>query len=181
MLRIVATVVSAVVVVAAAAALALFLWLRTYAPLSGTATGSFAPGAGLGAAIEPAFGSGGKTVYVPAYKQGRPFDTTFTLTNEGRFAVTIKGLTAGGSGPLAAAQLLDPGHKRPVRDLRIEPHETALVVVRWQLDCTRSTAQVAADTVRLRYGYLSLFTRTERVELPFAVTLRCRGGPPPTP
>ena len=177
-------VVSAVVVVVGAAVLALFLWLRTYAPLSGTDSGTFRPGVGLGADVEPAFGSGGKPVFVPAYKAGRPFDTTFTLTNKGRFAVTIKGLAHASDGPLIAAQLLDPGHTRPVRHLRVEPHETALVVVRWRLDCSHESAagaQASADDVRLRYSYLSLFTRTERVVLPFAVTLRCHGGPPPSP
>jgi len=42
-------------------------------------------------------------------------------------------------------------------------------------------AQASAGAVRLRYRYLSLFTRTASVRLPFAVTLRCAGGPPASP
>jgi hypothetical protein len=173
-----------VVVVLAAAVLAVFIWLRAYAPLSALAGGAYRPGAGLGADIEPTFGSGGKTVYIPAYKAGRPFDTTFTLTNTGRFGVTVQGVVGDQAAPVSAAAILDPGDRRPIHGLRIEPHEAAIVVVRWQLSCAKTAAaraEATADAVSLRYGYLSTFTRTQSVVLPFAVTLRCHGGPLPSP
>jgi len=173
-----------VVVVLAAAVLAVFLWLRAYAPLSGLAGGTYGPGAGLGADIEPTFGSGGKTVYIPAYKPGRAFDTTFTLTNTGRFGVTVRGVLGDQAAPVSPAAILDPGDKKPLRGLRIDPHDAATVVVRWRVTCTKTAAaraEATADTVRLRYSYLSTFTRTQSVVLPFAVTLRCHGGPLPSP
>ena len=57
--------------------------------------------------------------------------------------------------------------------LRLDRGDTAVVVVRWRLDCAASKAEVFAASVPLRYTYLTMFTRTERIALPFAVTLRC--------
>ena len=191
-LRTAALVAGAIAVLAAVAAVALFLWLSTYAPLNATRSSDFAPGPGLGANVQPTFGSGGKPVFIPAYRGGRPFDTAFTLENTGRFAVTVLGLAAPpqDSGALTAQAVLasdyatasaDPSHLHALSSLRLEPHDTAIIDVRWRLDCTRSSGEIAADRVRLRYRYLSMFTRTQSVELPFAVTLRCVGGPPASP
>jgi hypothetical protein len=166
-------------------------WLRTYAPLS-AGTGGFAPGPGLGADVRPVTGSGGKTVFIPAYRKGRPFDTAFTLHNDGRFAVTVTGLAAKTNAPeLRPDSLLttdsstasaDPAHLQPFRPLRLDPGDSAILVVRWGLDCSPGAkTEVFADEVALRYRYLSRFRRTERVRLPFAVTLRCTGGPPANP
>ena len=66
--------------------------------------------------------------------------------------------------------------------LQLDAGDTAILVVRWALRCRPdSAAQTAADSVRLRYSYLSVFKRSETVRLPFAVTLRCVGGPPANP
>lgn len=172
-----------VVLVVALAGAALFLWLRNYAPLASLGPGSFAPGPNLEADVEPVTGSGGKTVFIPAYRPGRPFDTAFTIHNTGRFAVDVLGLaTANGVPQLRAAELLatdspaasaDPEHVRPFERFRLDRGDTAIVVARWRLDCSKYTGEFFADSLPLRYRYLSLFTRTERVELPFAVTLRC--------
>jgi hypothetical protein len=191
-LRTTALVAGAAAAVIATAAVVLFVWLGAYAPLDATRSSNFAPGPGLGANVLPTFGSGGKPVFIPAYRKGRPFDTAFTLENTGRFAVTVLGLAAQPqdvSAVIAQAVLAsdvatvsaDPAHLHAFGSLRLEPHDTAIVDVRWRLDCTKSSGQIAVDRVRLRYRYLSLFTRTESVELPFAVTLRCVGGPPATP
>ena len=164
-------VVSAVAVVAAISVLALFLWLRTYDPLD--AAYPVTPGPGLGASIEPTLGSGGKPVFVPAFRRGRSFQVTLTLANRGRFAVTLLGLGRN-----------DPGAVMPqsvTQNLRLDPKQTSLVTVTWKLTCPKGVQEAYSDRVRLRYRYLSLFTKTASVELPFAVTLRCRGGPPPTP
>ena len=162
--------VTVIAVALAAAVAALFLWLRTYDPLA--ATKPLTPGAGLGADVEPTFGSGGKTVLVPDANEH--FDVTFTLRDTGRFAVTLTGLEAG-EGDLAPSAL------RPGGRIRIDPHDAALVTVRWRLHCAPDTGQVASDRVRLRYRYLSVFSRTATVVLPFAVTLRCSGGSPQSP
>jgi hypothetical protein len=164
--------VTIVAVALAGAAAALFLWLRTYEPL--TAAKPATPGAGLAADVEPTFGSGGKSVFLPTYRVRRDFDVTFTLRNTGRFAVTLTGIDAN-DGPLV------PHDLRPNAHIRIDPHGAVLVTVRWRLDCTHVHREVASDRVRLRYRYLSLFRRTAAVELPFAVALRCSGAPPASP
>jgi hypothetical protein len=190
-LRLAGLVAGGAVLVLALAAAILFFWLRTYAPLNAVDSGTFAPGPGLGADIEPVTGSGGRPVFIPAYRAGRPFDTAFTLHNTGRFAVEVTALGHANSRPeLQPEELLttssstanaDPGHLQPFARLRLDRDDTAVVVVRWRLDCSKSKAEVSAASVPLRYTYLTMFTRTERVQLPFAVTLRCSGGPPASP
>jgi hypothetical protein len=176
------------VVTLAVAALGVFLWLRTYQPLS--AHGSVTPGPGVGADVEPTFGSGGKRVFIPAYKAGRPFDVAFTLRNTGRFAVTLEDARTEPIGALSQDRLLltnstgaEPNHLRPFKDVRLDPQSSAVIVARWRLDCSESVpgGEITTDRVHLRYRYLSMFTRTASVELPFAVTLRCAGGPPDQP
>ncbi len=176
--------------VLAIAALGLFLWVRSYAPLS-AADGSYAPGPGLAADIEPVSGSGGKTVFIPAYRKGRPFDTAFTLRNTGRFAVTVTGLGPGlraaGLAPIrlfstdSPTASAEPSHLQPLGRFRLDPKDSATVVVRWRLDCTQRKREPTADKLPLRFRYLSSFTRTQPVVLPFAVTLRCEGRPPASP
>lgn len=181
--------------VAAVAALGLWLWLGSYAPLRALDTG-YAPGPGVGADVQPVSGSGGRPVFFPAAHRRRTFDTVFTLRNSGRFAVTVTGLetTAPRTPPwLGATELLattsstasaDPGQLVSFQPLRIDPGDTAIVVVRFGLRCagaTTASPDVYVDSLRLRYRYLSLFTRTATTRLPFAVTLRCVGGPPATP
>ena len=146
-LRVAALVAASVVAVAVLAAAGLYLWLRTYTPLQ--ASGSFAPGPQLAADVEPMPGSGGLPVLVPAYRRGRPFDTAFTLRNTGRFAVEVRGLAPGRAprevrpvallatdSPTASA---DPAHLHPFTALRLDRGDSAILVVRWRLDCTRST------------------------------------------
>lgn len=179
----------------AIAAAALWLWLGTYAPLRALPS-DYAPGPGVGAAVEPVAGSGGKPVFFPALRRGRTFDTAFTLHNTGHFAVTVTGIsheTPQAPPWLGADELLattsstasaDPGQLAPFHDLRIDPGDSAIVVVRFILRCRGTTSRspdVHTDGVRLRYSYLSLFKRTATIRLPFAVTLRCVGGPPAIP
>jgi hypothetical protein len=185
---------SALFVIAVAAA-GLWLWLGSYAPLRAVDS-DYAPGPGLGTDVQPVPGSGGKPVFFPTLRRRRTFDTAFTLHNSGRFAVTVIGLerTAPRTPPwLGATELLattsatasaDPGELVPFQQLRIDPHDGAIVVVRFSLRCAGATAaspDVYVDGLRLRYRYLSIFTRTATIRLPFAVTLRCVGGPPLVP
>jgi hypothetical protein len=182
-LRLAAVVAGGLVLVIAAAAAIVALWLRSYAPLS--AAGSFAPGPGLRDDAEPVTGSGGRTVFIPAYRPGRLFDTAFTLHNTGRFAVEVTGLAKRGGIPeLQPVGLLasdsstasaDPDRLAEFKRLRLDHGDTAIVVVRWRLECGKRSGDVFVDAVPLRYDYLSVFTRTVRVALPFAVTLRCSG------
>jgi hypothetical protein len=193
--RTAATAAAGMLVVGAVAAAGLYVWLGSYAPLRSSAT-DFAPGPGVGAAVQPVSGSLGRTVYFPARRAGRSFDTAFTLHNRGRFSVTVTGLeparpgAAPWIGPVAllattsAAASADPSELAPFEPLRLAPGDNALVVVRFGLRCRGANAgspDVWADSVRLRYRYMSTFTRAQTVRLPFAVTLRCVGGPPPTP
>jgi hypothetical protein len=190
MLRLAGLALAGVGVVVAAGLTAVVLWLRTYAPLD--AAGAFAPGPGIGAVIEPALGSGGKEVFFPAYRDGRTFLASFTLHNGGRFAVTVERLepTAATAAPaVAAAALQTPdsvsiaapaAHARPFRPLTLAAGDTAVLVVRFRLACPARAGRIPAvstDSLRLRYRYLHWFERTQTVTLPFAVTLRCVGGP----
>jgi hypothetical protein len=183
-----------VIVVGIAVAAVLYLWLGSYAPLR-TLDTAYAPGPGIGTDVEPVPGSGGRPVFFPTAGRKR-FDTAFTLRNSGRFPVTVTGLSKSTPGPapwLGPEELLattssipsaDPGDLLPFGTLRIDAGDTATVVVRFALHCKGATAgapDVYVDAVRLRYRYLSLFTRTQTVRLPFAVTLRCFGGPPAIP
>ena len=195
-LRLAALVAVGVLVVAAVAAGGLYLWLRSYAPLAAL-DADFAPGAGIGADVLPVAGSGGKPVFFPAYRRGRSFEAAFTLRNTGRFQVTVTGFTP--SPPAAtppsvrpsallgtdsATASADPGDLLPFQEVKLARDDTAILVVRYRLDCTgakASTPDVYSDSIRLRFSYLSLFHRTQTVKLPFAVTLRCVGGPPATP
>jgi hypothetical protein len=129
------------VLLAAVVAAGLYVWLRGYAPLSATVT----PG-------------------------GRPDYTAFTLHNGGRFAVTVSGLGHEGTAaallatdsPTASA---DPSHLRRFVPLRLDPGDSAILVVHWGRGCKTA--------VRLRYSYLSIFSRSETVTLPSTVTGRC--------
>jgi hypothetical protein len=173
--RIIAIALGAAAAAVVLAGLGLFLWLRSYAPLGALAAkGTYAPGAGLGADVEPTLGSGGKTVYIPVYRTPRRFATKVTLHNGGHFAVTIKGLATRPGGALSA---------QSVSQLRLDPNQDAAVTVVWRLDCSDGNehGEIAADRIRLRYRYLSMFTRTQTVALPYAVNLRCSGGPPASP
>jgi hypothetical protein len=176
-LRLAAFVALGVMAVAAAAVLAVFLWLRTYAPLDVLHSG-YAPGPGLAADVQPVLGSGGKPVLIPQYRPGRPFDTAFTLHNDGRFAVEILGLKAEQSRPPRASELfvtdsVSAARPHPFERLRLDPDDTASLVVRWRLACAGNNGYTSSDSLVLRYRYLSEFERTARIRLPFAVTLRC--------
>ncbi len=189
------TVAAGALVVVAVVAFGLWLWLGSYAPLQAPDTG-YAPGPGIGADVQPVSGSGGRPVFFPALRRGRAFDTAFTLHNGGRFAVNVTGLeksTPGNPPWLGATELLattsstasaDPDKLVPFGGLRLAPGDNAILVVRFALRCAGATAasrDVYTTGVRLRYRYLSLFTRTATIRLPFAVTLRCVGGPPANP
>jgi hypothetical protein len=191
----VATVGAGALVVAAVAAAILYFWLGAYAPLEALSTG-YAPGPGVGADIQPATGSGGRPVFFPALRRRRSFDTAFTLHNGGHFNVTVTGLAAPAPaaspwiGPrelLATTSAAASAASRelvPFQRVRLSPGDSAIVVIRFALRCKGADASApdaVADRLRLRYTYLSLFTRTQTVRLPFAVTLRCVGGPPATP
>ena len=194
-LRTAAAIATGIVVIAAVAAVCVFVWLGAYAPLEGLDSG-FAPGPGIGAAVQPVTGSLGRPVYFPTLRRGRSFDTAITLHNKGRFAVTVSRLDEpppGATPWIGAIALLattsatasaTPAELIPFQGLRLAPGDNAIIVVRFDMRCdgaTSATPDVYADHVRLRYSYLSLFTRTQTVRLPFAVTLRCVGGPPASP
>jgi len=194
-LRIAGLAAGGLVVAVAVVAAGLYLWLRAYAPLAAESAG-FAPGAGIGADIQPVAGSGGRPVLLPAYRRGRPFDVAFTLRNDGRFDVSVDGLApdppraAPGVGPVqllatsSGTASADPGDELPFQSIRLARGDSAILVLRYRLRCGGSTApehDVYSDSVRLRISYLSIFHRTQTVALPFAVTLRCVGGPPAIP
>ena len=157
------------VLVLGLAAAVLFLWLRTYAPLD--AAGSFAPGPGVKTVV-----AGKKPTFVPS---GDELVTAFTLHNRGRFAATIRSLEpSAGAVELqttdSSTASAEPSHLHAFQPIRLDPGDSAILVVRWRFTCPAR----ASDAVRLRYRYLSMFTRTERIRLPFAVSPRCAPATP---
>jgi hypothetical protein len=194
-LRIAGLVVSGAVLVVVVSAGVLYLWLRSYAPLAALDAG-YAPGAGVGADVEPVVGSGGRPVFFPAVRRGSTFDAAFTVRNSGRFVVRIEGISRETPGPppwlgpvrlyatQSATASADPDEEVPFEPVRLAHDDSAILVLRYRLDCPSPAARsrdVFSDRVRLRISYLSIFHRTQTVALPFAVTLRCAGGPPATP
>jgi len=190
-LRLAAVFLAALVVVAAAAVLAVVLWLRSYAPLEAAAAAA-EPGPGVGAVIQPAVGSGGKEVFFPAYRRGKSFVASFTLSNGGHFAVTVEGLVPARPEPppwigpveLLTTESVSAGapvaSTHPFQPFELAAGDSAVLVARFQPLCPSGHARVPAvfaDSLRLRYRYARWFQRTETVSLPFAVTLRCVGGP----
>lgn len=191
-LKLAGIVVAALLVVVAAVALAVALWLRSYAPLD-AGEGSFAPGPGVGAVIQPATGSGGKEVFFPAYRRGRKFVASFTLHNAGHFNVTVEGLVPAAPesppwiGPVGllttdtVSTNAPVGNTRPFRPFVLAAGDTAVLVASFEPICPRKRSAgvpaVYTDSLTLRYRYARWFTRTEKISLPFAVTLRCVGGP----
>jgi hypothetical protein len=193
--KLAAGILGGVLLVAVIAVAGTWLWLGSYAPLK-TLQSGYAPGPGIGADVQPVSGSGGRPVFFPVLRKTGTFDAAFTLHNTGRFAVTVKSIDpdAMGTPPwVGAEQLLattsstasaSPKKLLPFTSLVIAPGDTAIVVARFGLRCdgaTSASPDVYTDAVRLKYSYLSLFTRSATVRLPFAVTLRCVGGPPATP
>ncbi len=186
-LKLAALAVAGLALVVALALAGVVIWLRTYAPLD--ADGAFSPGPGLRAAIRPAPGSGGKQVLVPSYRAGVPFLASFTLHNGGRFAVTVEGLepapdeappsveAVGLLTPASVATTAPVGPTQPFQPLTLASGDTAVLVARFRLACHGPAAAVSTDALRLRYRYLRWFERTQTLPLPFAVTLRCAGGP----
>ncbi|HVS86392.1 MAG TPA: hypothetical protein VHD91_12250 [Gaiellaceae bacterium] len=178
---------AAAIVVAAVAVGSIVVWLRSYAPLD-AATGSFAPGPGVGAVVEPAAGSGGKVVFFPAYRRGRTFVASLTLHNSGHFSVTVQRLVPAKPQPppwIGADELLTTDSTSFQGLQRFQPFSlgagaTAVLVARFRPLCPagrRRLPSVFTDELTLRYRYLHWFTRTQTISLPFAVTLRCVGGP----
>lgn len=187
LLRFAGVLLAAAIVVTAIAVGAIVLWLRSYAPFDAD-TGSFAPGPGVGAVIQPAAGSGGKVVFFPAYRRGRTFLASLTLHNAGHFAVTVEGLSPQtpqpppwiGADDLFTTDSLTLQGLRAFQPISLAAGDTAVVVARFRPSCPVGSTRVPTvftDRIGLRYRYLRWFTRTQTVSLPFAVTLRCVGGP----
>jgi len=162
------------------AAAGLYFWLDKYAPLS--LQGSFAPGPGL---ASPSGTSNGKPAFVPRGER-QTFDTAFTLSNTGRFAITLTSLAQDGGaipqplellGTDSATASADPGHIHSFKELRIAPGDSAILVVRWKVGC--ADGKGSAQAVRLHYDYLKLFHRSQTVTLPFVVTVPCAGSQTP--
>jgi hypothetical protein len=176
------------------AAIVAFVWLHGYAPLSGTTYIVYGPGQRhLGSVVEPERGSGGKTVFFPRYRAGREFWASFMLTNRGRLPVKVDGAVV--TDPLfsglrvvglrrstIAALGVRERDTAPFRPVKLGRGEDVLVIVRYRMSCVHFSngVDVSTDRVAFRYRYLGVFSRTEVVTTPYAVTLRCGAKLPPS-
>lgn len=171
----------------AAIGIGAFVWLERYAPLSGTTYLAFGPGqTNLGSIVDPENGSGGKTVFFPRYRAGREFWAGFMLTNTGRLPVKVEGVVT--TDPdfyglrivgLRRSTVDAVGFRErdtaPFRPVELGHGQHVSVIVRYRMSCVHFSngADVSADRVTFRYRYLGVFSRTEVVTTPYAVTLRC--------
>jgi hypothetical protein len=175
-------------------------WLDGYRPLSlnsGGIAGSAHQSKGVGAIVEPAMGSGGKTVIFPRFRRGRDYFVGVTLWNSGRFDVTLLGVDTSQYGPgggmyprdLRASPPERPGFmsqtrledSTPTKRLVIKARGQRFVWVGFRMrSCGPSDSQYfqSLDRVPFRFRYLGHFTRRQEIELPFALTLVCRAPLP---
>jgi hypothetical protein len=191
-----------VVALLVALLLAAFLWLRGYAPLTGFEDGAFngayGPGPGIARIVDPADGSGGRTVFFAEPGLRGTAAAGFDLWNFGRFAVRLDGVVMHSRPPSApsmaitgAALLRDPrvvspNATRQFSPVTIQPDGYVHLELRYATACSPSSLRqrghnstdVAIDSVTLRYSYLRVFHRTQTVEAPYAVTLQCGGKLP---
>jgi hypothetical protein len=194
---------SAIAVVALLALLvAALLWLRAYAPLAawdeGAFNGGYGPGPGIVRIVDPATGSGGKTVYFADPGLHGSASAGFDIHNAGRFAVRLDGVVVGspprggpsmaitGASLLRNPRVMSPTETRPFSPVTLEPDGYVHLVLRYATACSPDSLRLrggnsslaAIDTVTLRYTYLHVFHRTQTVEAPYAMTLQCGGTLP---
>jgi hypothetical protein len=163
-------------------------WATRYAPLGFTG-GGVAPTPGL-SFVDAAAGSGGRPVmFVPRGR--RLVFLGFTLSNTGRVGVDVRGVdTSGFDGWLgfrpvalrAAARRTAGEGEVPLRSavaarsLHIPAGGARFVWVALRVpSCANYTRDVtvSVSSVPLRFRYLGLLERTQAVELPAGITLRC--------
>lgn len=152
--------------------------------------------------VEPVTGSGGVEVFFPRYRKHGTFRLLTSIVNHGRFTVTMLGLPkiaydesyALQFASIEATSSRDPKyHGLPVdadHPIRLRPgHEQYVVVVyRWLWQCkggqpphfwSTSASSTTASGYRalpVRIRYARFFKKTQTLQLPFAITLACRGA-----
>lgn len=177
-----------------------FVWLHGYAPLAGqrSAFGFTRPD---GVMVEPVTGSEGVEVFFPRYRKHGTFRLLTSIVNHGRFTVTMLGVPkiaydesyALRFAGIEATSSRDPKfHGLPVdadHPIRLRPgHEQYVVVVyRWLWQCeggqpphfwstsAPSTYASGYRALPVRIRYARFFEKTQTLQLPFAITLVCRG------
>jgi len=186
-----------------AAAIAGLVWAKRYAPLSSTAGGVSAADQlqHLGAYVEAEPGSGGRDVVYPRFRAGHDYWVGFTLRNHGPLDVTVLGLVVPDlpgaatvpqdlrAAPHPAVDEAFGGQNMleetvPVSRLRIRSHGARFVWVGFRMQTCyhhdRGGTESHTD-VAFRIRYLGIFARSQRVELPTVVSIRCgRQFPPRT-
>jgi hypothetical protein len=175
-----------------------YVWLSGYQPLG--VAGSYIVAAGPGHMVDPPLGSDGTEVFFPRYRRRGSFQASTTLANHAPFAITVVGLGADPDpDPFRAVRLDVARRDYDTRDavpvdsrhpLRLAPGQDRTLTLTYRIvsRCLggqpagywKSDARGASDSgfrsawFRIRYEHL--FEKTQRVELPFAITLVCRNG-----
>ena len=180
-------------------AIGMTVWLQHYESLAWQG-GAYGADTKAGVMVEPAAGSGGD-VFFPRYRDGRTFHVLETITNVGRFPVRVlrldtaepqdrypfRPLRAGAS---SGGQYAGPFQPLPVT-IPAGQFRTFTVILGFNGKCiggqpTRLSSLSAfrvpvggQQALAFRIRYAHVFERTQRVPLPFAMTLSCRSRATP--
>jgi hypothetical protein len=183
-----------------ASAIASYAWLDHYRPLSYDGGGWAASGTqlkGIAATVEPAAGSGGKTVYFPRFRRGRDFFVGITIWDRGRLDVTLLGVddsmvVPGWIGMYPRDLRVAPPSRhrvtsslqetKPSNRIVIRAHDQRFVWIGFRMkSCPGTQFQQSFDRAPVHFRYFGgHFTHTQVVVLPFAVTMLCNIPFPPS-
>lgn len=160
-----------------ATGLGAYFWVASYRPF-GTVDGS-GPRAGIDRTVDPATGSGGKIVYfVRRGSEGATVELDILASP--RWGVRLVGIdtdapSGAGLAPTAIAGWAYEAipTPRPFRAFRLRSWNRLLVHFRASCRFMGPGTATSIDRLTLRYRYLHRFERSQTVELPAALTLRC--------
>jgi hypothetical protein len=177
--RVVVAVVAAAIVVVGVAAV---VWARSYQPLEFTGGASGVEAEGVARRYDAENDEGESVRGFELVSGARLVRNGFDLNNRGRLAVEVEGVPAE-SGPLAVVRLergtseTDRTWERlePFRPFTLETDELAWFVMRTRPGTCGGGRNVTIQRrwVSIRYRYLWLLKRTQEVELPYELRLRC--------
>jgi hypothetical protein len=188
----------ATVVVASALAATItgFVWAKSYSPLTVNG-GTFAPDLDhLASVLNPSAEFDAKPVVYPRAARKSSFRVGFDVYNAGRFSIEIVGLVP----PYPRSRLVsavepvglrlqrkanvystDTRWTKPFRPVRVPSHESRFLVVEYRSRCRDDLgpgSELDTGGLELRYRYLRVFERTQTIETPYVIRMRCRGPLP---
>jgi hypothetical protein len=177
--RVVVALVAAAIVVAGVAAV---VWARSYQPLAFTSGAAGVETEGVARRYDAENDEGEPVPGFEFVSGARRVRNGFDLHNQGRLPVEVEGVPSE-SGPLAIVGLergtseSDRTWERlePFQPFTLNTDQTAWFVMRTRPGTCRGGRNVTVQRrwVLIRYRYLWFLKRTQEVELPYELRLRC--------